>query len=110
MNVIQMMQQAQKMQKKLKEVQDDLAKTNIQGTSGGGSVEVIMNGQGRFQSIKLSKKAINPENPDSVDDETVEMLEDLITEAMLKASSEAQTTMEAKMKSVTGGISIPGLF
>ncbi len=110
MNMIQMMQQAQKMQKKLKEVQDDLTNTDIKGTAGGGSVEVILNGQSKFKSIKLSKAAICPENPESVDDETIEMLEDLITEAMNEATKQAQTTMEAKMKTVTGGINIPGLF
>lgn len=110
MNMIQMMQQAQKMQKKLKEVQDELTNLEITGRSNGGAVEVVMSGQSKFKKIKLTKAAINPENPDSVDDETVEMLEDLITQAMNNATSEAQGVMETKMKSVTGGISIPGLF
>ena len=110
MNMIQMMQQAQKMQKKLKEVQDELANTEISGKSAGGAVEVILNGQSKFKAIKLSKAAINSENPDSVDDETLEMLEDLITQAMNNASDAAQSTMETKMKAVTGGINIPGLF
>ncbi len=110
MNMIQMMQQAQKMQKKLKEVQDELAKTEVTGSSGSGAVTVVLNAQSKFLKIKLTKKAINPENPDAVDDETVEMLEDLITDAINSASGEAQNIMETKMKSVTGGISIPGLF
>lgn len=108
--MIQMMQQAQKMQKRLKEVQDELSNLEVSGSSNGGAVEVIMNGQGKFKKIKLTKAAINPENPDSVDNETLEMLEDLITQAVTKATEEAQTTMETKMKAVTGGISIPGLF
>ena len=110
MNMIQMMQQAQKMQKRLKEVQDELANSEVTAKSNGGAVEVSMNGQIKFKKIKLTKAAINPENPDSVDDETVEMLEDLITQAMINATSEAAALMENKMKSVTGGISIPGLF
>ena len=110
MNMIQMMQQAQKMQKRLKEAQDELSNLEVKGVSNGNTVEVTMNGQGKFKKIKLTKAAINSENPDSVDDETLEMLEDLITQAMNKAADEAQNTMEAKMKSVTGGISIPGLF
>src|SRR5699024_7899721 len=110
MNMIQMMQQAQKMQKRLKEVQDELANSEVTAKSNGGAVEVTMNGQIKFKKIKLTKAAINPENPDSVDDETVEMLEDLITQAMINATSEAAALMENKMKSVTGGISIPGLF
>lgn len=110
MNMIQIMQQAQKMQKKLKEVQDELANTEIKGASGGNTVEVTLNGQAKFVKIKLTKAAINPENPDSVDDETVEMLEDLITQAMTNATSAAMAAMENKMKSATGGINIPGLF
>lgn len=110
MNMIHMMQQAQKMQKKLKEVQEELNNLEIKGNSNGDVVEVTVNGQGKFKKIKLTKAAINSENPDSVDDETLEMLEDLITQAMNKAADEAQSTMEAKMKAVTGGISIPGLF
>ncbi|MCD8024397.1 MAG: YbaB/EbfC family nucleoid-associated protein [Candidatus Gastranaerophilales bacterium] len=109
MNMIQMMQQAQKMQKKLKEVQDELNGITVEGKSGS-AVTVTLTGQSKFKSIKLQKSAINPENPDSVDDETIELLEDLITQAMNNAYSEAQNVMEAKMKAVTGGISIPGLF
>ena len=110
MHMIQMMQQAQKMQKRLKEVQDELANTEVTGKSNGDVVEVVMNGQSKFKRIKLTKAAINSENPDSVDDETLEMLEDLITQAMNNAQSLAQSKMEEKMKAVTGGISIPGLF
>ena len=110
MNMIQMMQQAQKMQKKLKEVQDELTNTEVTGKSNGDVVEVVMSGQSKFKRIKLTKAAINPENPDSVDDDTVEMLEDLITQAMNNAQTLEQSQMETKMKAVTGGISIPGLL
>ena len=110
MNMIQIMQQAQKMQKKVKEIQEELEKTEITGSSNGDAVEVTLNGQGKFKKIKLSKSAINPENPDSVDDETLEMLEDLITEAMNKASAESSKVAENRLKAVTGGINIPGLF
>ena len=110
MNMIQMMQQAQKMQKKFKETQDELASIEITAKSAGGAVEVTLNGQGKFKSIKLSAEAINPENPSSVDEETIETLEDLIIEAMNNASKQASEQMEAKMKAITGGISIPGLF
>ena len=60
--------------------------------------------------LKLTKQAINPENPESVDDDTVEMLEDIISSAIMNASDIAQKQMETKMKAVTGGIKIPGLF
>ena len=110
MNMMQVMQQAQKMQKKLKETQNELENEEITSASGNGAVSVTLTGQGKFKSIKLTAAAINPANPDSVDSDTVEMLEDLITEAMSEATTKATTQMEAKMKSITGGISIPGLF
>lgn len=105
-----MMKQAQNLQKKLKETQDELANTEIMGESAGGAVKVVCDGQGRFKSIKLSAEVINPENPSSVDEDTVETLEDVITTAILQASSKATEQMEVKMKSVTGGLNIPGLF
>ena len=108
--MIQMMQQAQKMQKKLKETQDELAQTEVNGMSAGGAVEVTFNGQGKFKSIKLKPQALNPDNPESVDKDALEMLEDLIIEAMTNATDKANAQMEAKMKAITGGINIPGLF
>ncbi len=110
MNMMQVMQQAQKMQKKFKETQSELENTEITSTSGNGAVVAILNGQGKFKAIKLKAEAINPSNPSSVDPDTVEMLEDLITEAMSDATKKANNQMEAKMKAITGGISIPGLF
>jgi len=107
---MQMMKQAQSLQKKLKDTQEELSKLEITGESAGGTVKVICDGQGKFKSIKLSAEAINPENPSSVDTDSVEMLEDIITSAILQASEKATTQMEEKMKSVTGGLNIPGLF
>ncbi len=110
MNMMQMMQQAQKMQKKLKEVQDELSNVEVTAQAANGAVEVVCNGQGKFKSIKLKAEALNPENPESVDTDALEMLEDLIIEAMKSASTKASSEMESKMKAVTGGINIPGLF
>lgn len=110
MNMMQMMQQAQNLQKKLKAAQEELANAEVTGESAGGAVKVVCDGQGKFKSIKLSPEAINPENPSSVDADTVEMLEDIITTAILQASNKATTEMESKMKALTGGINIPGLF
>ena len=73
-------------------------------------LKVTFDGQGKFKSIKLTPEAINPDNPSSIDTDSVEMLEDIITTAINQASDRASTLMEQKMKSVTGGINIPGLF
>ena len=109
MNIMQMMQQAQNIQKRLKSVQDELASQEIMGEAANGAVKVVCDGQGKFKSIKLDKELLNPENPSDVDDDTVEMLEDLITTAILQTTEKATKEMEIKLKSVTGGISIPGL-
>ena len=93
MNIMQMMKQAQGLQKKLKDTQEELANLEITGEAANGAVKVICDGQGRFKSIKLSAEAINPENPS----------------AIKQASDKAGKTMEEKMKAVTGGINIPGL-
>ena len=105
--MMQMMQKAQTIQKKLQDTQAELANTEFTGEAGG--VVVTCDGQGKFKSIKISKQAINPENPDSIDDDTIEMLEDVITTAISQATETSSKEMETKMKAVTGGISIPGL-
>lgn len=109
MNIMQMVKQAQNLQQKLKDTQAELARTEIIGESAGGAVVVTCDGQGKFKSIKLKAEAINPENPSAVDAETVEMLEDIISTAIQQASDRASKEMESKMKSVTGGLNIPGL-
>lgn len=110
MDMMKMMKQAQNLQKRLKETQEELANIEITAESAGGAVKVVCDGQGKFKSIKLSAEVINPENPSSVDADTVETLEDVISTAILQASKQATEQMESKMKAVTGGISIPGLF
>jgi DNA-binding YbaB/EbfC family protein len=109
MNIASMMQQAQKMQKKLQEAQEELSKMELTGTSGDGAVTVTCTGQAKIKSVKIYPKAINPENPSSVDTETVEILEDLILQAINAATEKASAQNETKMKAVTGGIKIPGL-
>ena len=107
---MQMMKQAQNLQKKLKDTQAELANIEITGEAAGGAVRVVCDGQGKFKSIKLTAEAVNSENPSSVDTESIEMLEDIITSAIQQASEKATKQMEEKMKAVTGGLNIPGLF
>lgn len=109
MNMMNMMKQAQNIQKKMLAAQEELANMSIEGSSGNGSVNVICDGKGQFKSIKLTAEAINPENPSAVSADDIEMLEDLISSAMKIATDKSKSEMETKMKSVTGGISIPGL-
>ncbi len=103
MNIMQIMKQAQNVQAKLKATQEELANMELTGEAGG-AVTITCDGQGKFKSIKILSSAVN------VDQDTVEMLEDLITTAMNQASEKASKEMESKMKQATGGLNIPGLF
>ncbi len=111
-NIQQIMKQAQMMQKKAEEMQTELEGLTVNGTSGGGLVEITLNGKKEFVSIKIKPEAINPENPSAVDADTLETLEDLIGSAMKEASKKASDLSEEKLKSITGGLNlkIPGLF
>ncbi len=98
-DIQKMMKQAQQMQSKMQEVQDELAATDIEGTAGGGAVTVVCNGKIEFKSIKIS--------PDVAGD--AEMLEDLVLTALKDASDKAAKMTEEKMQAVTGGMNIPGM-
>ena len=110
MNLAGMMKQAQQMQKRLQDEQEKLSNKEITAVAGNGAVTAVVSGQGHFKNIKLTKEALNPENPEAVDDDTLEMLEDLITSAFKQATENAKKETESSMKAVTGGINIPGLF
>ncbi|MDD3014679.1 MAG: YbaB/EbfC family nucleoid-associated protein [Candidatus Gastranaerophilales bacterium] len=107
-----MLKQAQQMQKKMESTQDELANIEMTGISGGGVVEVKFNCKNEFISIKFKPEAINPDNPESVDVETIEMLEDLVSSAIKDATTKVNNTVQEKMSSVTGGmnLNIPGMF
>ncbi len=109
-NIQQMMKQAQQMQKKMEDAQEELKNIQVTGESGGGVISVVFNGKNEFLSIKIKPEAINPDNPESVDTDTIEMLEDLLTGALKDANQKVSGLIEAKMGSVTGGMNIPGLF
>ena len=65
-----MMQQAQKLQQQLLKAQEELATLTVEASSGGGAVKVVMNGQQKIQSVKISPEVVNPQD--------VEMLEDMV--------------------------------
>lgn len=101
-NMNQMLKQAQKMQADMTALQEDLENREYSATSGGGMVEVTVDGKHLIKSIKI--------NPDAVDPDDAEMLEDLITVAVNEAISNAIKTSEEEMGVITGGLNMPGLF
>ena len=110
MNIMQIMKQAQNIQAKLKSTQEELAGMTLTGEAANGAVVVSCDGQGKFKSINLKPEAICPENPSSVDRDSLEMLEDIIATAINNAESKAAEEMNSRMKAATGGLNIPGLF
>lgn len=101
-NMNQMLKQAQKMQADMAALQEDLETREFTASSGGGMVEVTVDGKHLIKGIKI--------NPDAVDPEDIEMLEDLITVAVNEAISNAIKTSEEEMGAITGGLNMPGLF
>ncbi len=101
-NMNQMLKQAQKMQEDMASLQEDLEQREYNATSGGGMINVTVDGKHLIKTIKI--------NPDAVDPEDTEMLEDLITVAVNEAINNAIKTAEEEMGAVTGGLNIPGMF
>ncbi|HEX9757670.1 MAG TPA: YbaB/EbfC family nucleoid-associated protein [Nitrospiria bacterium] len=96
------MKQAQAMQEKMMKVQEEVAKKQVEASSGGGMVTVVANGKQEILSIKI--------DPEVVDPKDVEMLQDLIVAAVNEAQKKAQEMMAEEVKGLTGGLKIPGLF
>jgi nucleoid-associated protein EbfC len=95
------MQQAQKLQAQMAKAQEELATITVEASSGGGAVTVVMNGQQKIVSVKISKEVVNPED--------VEMLEDMVLTAVSEALVKSQEVAAAKLGGLTSGLKIPGL-
>ena len=83
-------------------IQEELANKTVQGSAGGGMVQVTVNGQFNLTALKIEPAAINPEEKD--------MLEDLILAAVNDGMRKARELASAEMAKLTGGLKIPGLM
>jgi hypothetical protein len=97
-----MMKQLQQMQQKLVKTQEDLAHETVTATAGGGAVTVEMNGHHEVTAVRI--------DPDAIDPEDVEMLQDMVLTAFNEALQKAQAMAQDKMGAITGGLNIPGMF
>ncbi len=100
-NMNQMMKQVQKMQADMMKAQEDLAKETVQASAGGGMVTVTITGDLVVKSIVI--------DPDAVDPEDVELLQDTVTAAVNEAVRQAQELAANKMGGLTGGMDLGGL-
>lgn len=96
-----LLRQAQEMQQKLMQAQQEAAASVTEGTAGGGVVKVEVKGDLKIVSVTIQ--------PDVVDADDVEMLQDLIVAAIRDAQEKAEAQQAAAMGAVTGGLNIPGL-
>ncbi len=98
-NLGQMMKQAQQMQDKMAELQDQLGQIEISGAAAGGMVEVTVNGKGEVRRIKI--------DPSLVDPEDIEVMEDLIVAGFNDAKAKVETRVSEEMAKITGGLALP---
>jgi DNA-binding YbaB/EbfC family protein len=96
-----LMKQAQEMQARLTKVQEELANKTVEGSAGGGMVQVTVTGQLALAAVKIDPNVINTEEK--------EMLEDLILAAVNDGMRKARDMVSTEMSKITGGFKIPGL-
>ena len=101
-NMNSVIKKAQKIQEEMERVQQETENEEVEATSGGGAVKVVVTGKKELVSIKI--------DPDAVDPDDVETLEDMIIAAVNESITKADELMTERMGAITGGLNIPGLF
>ncbi|MCI5162793.1 MAG: YbaB/EbfC family nucleoid-associated protein [Candidatus Electrothrix sp. AX5] len=101
MDISGMMQQAKDFQKKMGDMQEELAAQNVIGSAGGGMVTATMNGRGELIGLALE--------PGIVKADEIDMLQDLIVAAVNDGARKAAELGKGEMSKLTGGLNIPGL-
>ncbi len=101
-NINKMLKQAQKMQRELLKAQEETKNVIVTATSGGGMIEVSMNGSFDITELKIDPEAVDPSD--------VEMLQDMIVTAINDAKSQVEAKSQESMSAITGGMNIPGLM
>ena len=100
-NMGQIMKQAQQFQSKMAKVQEELGNETVEASAGGGMVTVVVNGRQEIVSIHIEPEVIDPDD--------VEMLQDLVMAAINDALSRAKNMMNDEMGKLTKGLNIPGM-
>ncbi len=101
-NMGNLLKKAQQLQEKMAKMQEELGERIVETSAGGGMVTVVANGKQEIVSIKI--------DPEVVDQEDIEMLEDLILAAVNDALDQAKQMVSEEMTKLTGGVKIPGLM
>ncbi len=98
-NLSQMLKQAEAMQTRMAEVQEQLGRVEITGVAGGGMVEVTLSGKGEMRGVRIERSLVDPEEK--------EVLEDLIVAAHNDAKVKVEAHLSAEMSKLTGGLNLP---
>ena len=101
-NMQQLMRQAQKMQENLLKMQEELQAKEYEATAGGGVVTAVCSGSRELKSLAIDPEAVDPDD--------VEMLQDMIVAAVNEAMRKAEADQTANMSKLTGGLNLGGLF
>jgi len=96
-----MLRQLQQMQAQISKAQQEIEESTVEASAGGGAVTVVVSGQPRVQSVKIEPEAVDPDD--------VEMLEDLIAAALNEALEKVRTMQAERFGSVAGGLDMAGL-
>ena len=96
-----LIRQAQQLQARLEKAQQELETATVQASAGGGVVTVTVSGKLKIESVTIDPQAVDPDD--------VEMLEELVMAAANEALQKAQDLAQEKMGAITGGMNIPGL-
>mgnify|MGYP002517257102 FL=1 len=102
MNQMQMMKQAQKMQQDLLKMQQEMEEKQYEATAGGGVITAVVNGKRELVRVTI--------NPEAVDPDDVEMLQDMVVAAVNEAMRKAEADSAQNMSRLTGGLNLGGLF
>lgn len=98
----QMLREAQKLQARMIQLQEELAARTIEGTAGGGMVRAVANGRQEILSLRIEPEVVDPQD--------VEMLQDLVLAAVNDALGRSREMAAAEMGKLTGGVALPGMM
>ena len=98
-DLLKILQQAQQVQGRLQELQEQLQQKTVTGIAGGGMVTVEADGRGNVRRVRIDPSVVNPND--------VEMLEDLVSVAVSDAQQKAATLAKEEMSKATGGLDLP---
>lgn len=98
-DLMKMMKQAQEIQGRMQQMQEELAALEVSGQSGAGLVKVTLNGKGEMRSVKIDSSLMKPDD--------VEIVEDLVLAAFQDAKGKVESEMQKRMQEVAGGLPLP---